>query len=91
MQELSFWDSCLLSFEKSLPPQQFNSWIKPLKISSEDDRLILTAPNTFTLKVVQDRFFQEINRLAKSAYPVAPQFEFRVAEATRNSNCGATG
>ncbi|OGT24134.1 MAG: chromosomal replication initiation protein DnaA [Gallionellales bacterium RIFOXYB12_FULL_54_9] len=86
MQELSFWDSCLLSFEKSLPPQQFNSWIKPLKISSEDDRLILTAPNTFTLKVVQDRFFQEINRLAKSAYPVAPQFEFRVAEASTSNS-----
>lgn len=85
MQELSFWDSCLLSFEKSLPPQQFNSWIKPLKISSENDRLILTAPNTFTLKVVQDRFFQDINRLAKTAYAVAPQFEFRVAEASSSS------
>lgn len=85
MQELSFWDSCLLSFEKSLPPQQFNSWIKPLKISSENDRLILTAPNTFTLKVVQDRFFQDINRLAKSAYAVAPQFEFRVADASSSS------
>jgi len=85
MQELSFWDSCLLSFEKSLPPQQFNSWIKPLKISSENDRLILTAPNTFTLKVVQDRFFQDINRLAKAAYPVVPQFEFRVAEASANN------
>jgi chromosomal replication initiator protein len=82
MQELSFWDSCLLSFEKSLPPQQFNSWIKPLRLSSESDKLILTAPNTFTLKVVQDRFFNEINRLAKSAYPVVPQFEFRVAEAS---------
>jgi chromosomal replication initiator protein len=89
MQELSFWDSCLLSFEKSLPPQQFNSWIKPLRLSSENDRLILTAPNTFTLKVVQDRFFQEINRLAKAAYPVVPQFEFRVAEASANSAASA--
>jgi chromosomal replication initiator protein len=89
MQELSFWDSCLLSFEKSLPPQQFNSWIKPLRLTSENDRLILTAPNTFTLKVVQDRFFQEINRLAKAAYPVVPQFEFRVAEASANSAASA--
>ncbi|MDH5561977.1 MAG: hypothetical protein OEY59_14095, partial [Deltaproteobacteria bacterium] len=30
MQDISFWDSCLSSFKKSLPPQQFNSWIKPL-------------------------------------------------------------
>ncbi len=80
MQENSFWDSCLSSFEQSLPPQQFNSWIKPVKLSSENDRLILTAPNTFTLKILQDRFFPEISRLAKTVYPVVPQFEFRVCE-----------
>ncbi|MGC2049479.1 MAG: DnaA N-terminal domain-containing protein, partial [Gallionella sp.] len=35
MQDISFWDSCLRSFEKSLPPQQYNSWIKPLLLSIE--------------------------------------------------------
>ncbi|PIX04208.1 MAG: chromosomal replication initiator protein DnaA, partial [Gallionellales bacterium CG_4_8_14_3_um_filter_54_18] len=60
MQEKSFWDTCLRSFEKSLPPQQFNSWIKPLRLSNDNGCLVLTAPNTFTLKIVQDRFFPEI-------------------------------
>ena len=82
MQEQAFWDTCLLSFEKSLPPQQYNSWIKPLGLSNENGLLVLTAPNTFTLKIVQDRFFPEIKRQAKLSYPELPQFDFRVAEST---------
>ena len=82
MQEQAFWDTCLLSFEKSLPPQQYNSWIKPLGLSNENGRLVLTAPNTFTLKIVQDRFFPEIKRQAKLSYSELPQFDFRVAEST---------
>lgn len=82
MQEKSFWDTCLLSFEKSLTPQQFNSWIKPLELSNDNGSLVLTAPNTFTLKIVQDRFFPEIKRLAKLTYPEIPSFNFRVKEST---------
>jgi len=82
MQEKAFWDACLSSFEKSLPPQQFNSWIKPLKLTCEDSCFILTAPSSFALKILQDRFFPEINRQAKLTYPVVPQFEFRVVEST---------
>src|ERR1035437_5027239 len=82
MQENAFWDICLSSFEKSLPPQQYNSWIKPLKLSSDNGCLILTAPNTFTLKILQDRFFPEISRQAKLAFSVVPQFEFRVLESS---------
>lgn len=82
MQEVSFWDSCLRSFEKSLSPQQYNSWIKPLNIKNENGALVLTAPNSFTLKVVQDRFLPEINRQASLVYSHTPKFEFRVIEPT---------
>ena len=80
MQENDFWQTCLLSFEKSLPPRQFNSWIKPLSLSKENGRLVITAPNTFTLKILQERFFAEIARQAKLAYSDVPEFEFRVLE-----------
>lgn len=80
MQDISFWDSCLRSFEKSLPLQQYNSWIKPLHIKSENGSLVITAPNSFTLKLVQERFLPEINRQAKLAYSQTPLFEFRVLE-----------
>jgi chromosomal replication initiator protein len=80
MQDISFWDSCLRSFEKSLPPQQFNSWIKPLLLKSENGALVLTAPNSFTLKLVQERFLPEISRQAGLAYRQVPNFEFRVLD-----------
>lgn len=81
MQEISFWASCLSSFEKSLPPQQYNSWIKPLILKSENDSLVITAPNSFTLKLVQERFLPEITRQACLVYSQVPTFEFRVLEA----------
>lgn len=80
MQDVSFWDSCLSTFEKSLPPQQYNSWIKPLLLKSENGALILTAPNSFTLKLVQERFLPEISRQAELAYAKPPSFVFRVIE-----------
>lgn len=80
MQDISFWDSCLRSFKKSLPPQQFNSWIKPLQLKNEGGTLVLTAPNSFTLKLVQERFFPEICRQAGLALSRVPLFEFRVLE-----------
>lgn len=80
MQDISFWASCLSSFEKSLPPQQYNSWIKPLILKSENGSLVLTAPNSFTLKLVQERFLPEITRQAGLVYTQVPPFEFRVVE-----------
>jgi chromosomal replication initiator protein len=80
MQVISFWDSCLRSFKKSLPPQQYNSWIKPLHLKNEAGTFILTAPNSFTLKLVQERFFPEIFRQAELSMSQTPIFEFRVVE-----------
>jgi chromosomal replication initiator protein len=80
MQENTLWDSCLLSFESSLSPQQFKAWIKPLRLIKENGSLVLTAPNSFTLKLVQERFFSEINRQAGLIYSAIPNFEFRVQE-----------
>src|SRR5574340_1175085 len=80
MQDISFWDSCLRSLKKSLPPQQFNSWIKPLDLRNEDGTLVLTAPNSFTLKLVQERFLPEIYRQAGLALSQVPSFQFRVME-----------
>lgn len=85
MQDISFWDSCLSSFEKSLPPQQYNSWIRPLNLKSENGALVLTAPNSFTLKLVQERFLPEISRQAGLAFKSVPSFEFRVLESATSN------
>lgn len=49
-------------------------------LESENGSLVLTAPNSFTLKLVQERFLPEICRQAGMVYSQVPQFEFRVLE-----------
>lgn len=44
--------------------------------------MVLTAPNSFTLKLVQERFLPEIYRQAGLALSQVPLFEFRVMETT---------
>ncbi len=84
MQQTLFWDACLQQFEKTLSTQQYNSWIKPLSLIKENDAFIITAPNSFTLKLIQERFLPEIIRVAKSAFSELPLFEFRVIEQPSN-------
>ena len=70
----SFWTSCLSQFEQELPPQQFNTWIRPLRLEGEDDfanGLRLLAPNGFILKWVKERYLTRIEELG-SAFFSAP-------------------
>ncbi|WP_300454678.1 chromosomal replication initiator protein DnaA [Accumulibacter sp.] len=62
----SFWSSCLSRFEQELPPQQFNTWIRPLRLEGEEDLargLRLLAPNGFILKWVKERYLARIEEL----------------------------
>lgn len=80
MSDKTLWDSCLDFFEGSLPPQQFNSWIKPLAFEIKGDQITLTAPNSFTLKLVQERFLPEISRRAESFLSGIPHFDLRIGK-----------
>jgi chromosomal replication initiator protein len=71
-----FWSICLSQFEQELPPQQFNTWIKPLRLEGEDnlaDGLRLLAPNGFILKWVKERYLSRIEELAHTHFstPIA--------------------
>ena len=72
-----FWESCLLRFEQELPEQQFNTWIKPLRLEGEqvalEEGLRLIAPNGFILKWVRDRYLSRIEEYSHSFFsaPVA--------------------
>ena len=80
MSNKALWDSCLHFFKDSLPPQQFNSWIKPLGFELNGDQITLTAPNSFTLKLIQDRFLPEIAKRAEAFLPSPPHFELRIGK-----------
>jgi chromosomal replication initiator protein len=61
----SLWHACLSRLEKELPPQQFNTWIRPLSADVRGAGLLrLVAPNRFVLQWVKDRFLQRIEALA---------------------------
>ena len=61
-----FWLSCLSRFEKELPAQQFNTWIRPLKLDPQvapGGELRLLAPNRFVLQWVKERFLSRIEAM----------------------------
>lgn len=67
-----FWESCLQRFEQELPAQQFNTWIKPLRLEGEDTALDsglrLIAPNGFILKWVRDRYLSRIEDYSRGFF-----------------------
>ena len=60
----SFWRYCLSRFEKELPAQQYQTWIRPLKFSAEEGVVTLIAPNRFVLQWIRDKFLERIQALA---------------------------
>jgi len=61
-----FWAACLSRFEKELPAQQFNTWIRPLRLDASvapSGELRLLAPNRFVLQWVKERFLPRIETL----------------------------
>src|SRR5208282_2377529 len=67
MSTASFWPSCLEAFRRELTPQQFNTWIRPLRLEHAGEGLVLIAPNRFVLQWVKERFAGRIEELATVA------------------------
>lgn len=58
------WQKCLDTLEDELSSQQFNTWIRPLQvISDEGDQVKLLAPNKFIKDQVSDQFLVRIREL----------------------------
>src|SRR5262245_2239778 len=68
----SFWSACLGQLERELPAQQFNTWIKGLRLEADGspDQLNLLAPNRFVLQWVRERYLAQIQELSQQFYPV---------------------
>jgi chromosomal replication initiator protein len=70
-----FWSACLSQFERELPAQQFNTWIKSLRCEDDNDepsetprRLKVLAPNRFVLQWVRERYMNKIETLSREFY-----------------------
>ncbi len=66
---MSLWQQCLEQLENQLNAQQFNTWIRPLQAVEENDSLRLLAPNRFVLDWVNERFFDNIQKIVAQVGP----------------------
>ncbi|MEM7540137.1 MAG: chromosomal replication initiator protein DnaA [Pseudomonadota bacterium] len=63
----SVWRVCLEQLERELPPQQYNTWIRPLQVVENGSSIELLAPNRFVLDWVRDKYGGRIEELASAA------------------------
>ena len=80
MPHIAIWENCLQYFEETLPSQQFNSWIKPLSCEIDGETITLVAPNTFILKIIQERFLPEIAKITNKLLNKTVQFQFKIGK-----------
>ncbi len=85
MSTASFWPTCLEAFKRELTPQQFNTWIRPLRLEHSGEGLVLIAPNRFVLQWVKERFAGRIEELATVALGRPLQMAMVVAEGTERT------
>src|SRR5690606_37029587 len=60
----SFWRSCLEYFQRELTPQEFTSWIKPIRCTRSDDTVLLEVPNRLALRWIKDTYLARVQHLA---------------------------
>lgn len=72
----SVWTQCVANLQNELPSQQFNTWIRPLRVDDSDldndSLLTLLAPNRFILDWVSEKFLNRIQELVKEYSPETP-------------------
>ena len=63
----SLWHHCLRHLESEVPPQQFNTWVRPLQAVERDGELQLLAPNRFVVSWIEKNLFGRIEELVSVA------------------------
>ncbi|WP_444887619.1 chromosomal replication initiator protein DnaA [Microbulbifer sp. JMSA008] len=70
----SVWKQCASCLQDELPSQQFNTWIRPLRVNPAcaEGELRLVAPNRFVLDWVGGKFLHRIRELVHQFSPGQP-------------------
>ena len=93
-----FWSTCLSRFEKELPAQQYNTWIKALRLESADATTApsttpmhfrLIAPNRFVLQWVRERYLDQIESLSRQFFSEPVTISLALGEAPPPPEAGA--
>ena len=72
------WERCLDHLEVDLPPEQFNTWIRPLHAVEEGSILRLLAPNHFVRDRVIKHFLDLIRKIIRRFESVEPNVTVHV-------------
>jgi len=77
-----FWSACLSRFEQELPAQQFNTWIKGLRLEADatPTHFRLVAPNRFVMKWVRERYLAQIEKFGLEFFSAPVNINIGVAE-----------
>lgn len=78
-----FWSTCLHRFEQELPAQQFNTWIKGLRLESDphkETQFQLIAPNRFIMQWVRERYLCQIETLGHEFFSQPIDIQLTVNE-----------
>ncbi|MCF8199396.1 MAG: chromosomal replication initiator protein DnaA [Sulfuritalea sp.] len=78
-----FWSTCMNRFEQELPAQQFNTWIKGLRLEKDESgptHFRLVAPNRFVLQWVRERYLAQIEALGLEFFSTPVSINLGVAE-----------
>jgi chromosomal replication initiator protein len=78
-----FWSACLNRFEQELPAQQFNTWIKGLRLENDEagpTHFCLVAPNRFVMQWVRERYLAQIEALGVEFFSTPINISLRVAD-----------
>jgi chromosomal replication initiator protein len=57
------WQDCVETLKSELPAQQFNTWIRPLRVEESDSEVVILAPNRFIRDWVKSKFMERISDL----------------------------
>ena len=63
---LELWQKCMDLLQDELSSQQFNTWIRPLKVMGDEHDLCLLAPNRFVADWVKEKFLPRIEEILES-------------------------
>jgi chromosomal replication initiator protein len=89
-----FWTSCLRQLEQELPPQQFNTWIKALRLEESDvsnQSLRLVAPNRFVLQWVRERYLRRLEDLANQFFSQPVRISIDLPETSDHERSNFSG
>lgn len=89
---LGFWDLATEVLAKELSPQQFKTWIQPLKIKGYDESerlLLIGAPNPFKLDWIKRTFSARLQEIAVSYFGNPINLQFTLGADPSKTSAGA--